>query len=64
MAAADEITLDEDQRVHAWKLCLLVNLGYDEPDALELADADADVHLLARLIQQGCAHAVAAPLAR
>jgi hypothetical protein len=52
---ADWGALDERERVHSWRLCRLLDLGYALPPAEELASSEVDVHALETLvIARGC----------
>jgi hypothetical protein len=52
---ADWGALDERERVHSWRLCRLLDLGYTLPAAEELASSEADVHAVETLvITRGC----------
>jgi hypothetical protein len=52
---ADWDTLDESERVHSWRLCRLLDLGYTLPAAEELAASTVDVHALEGLVvARGC----------
>jgi hypothetical protein len=47
--------LDEGLRVVLWRAAVLEQAGYDEEIAFDLAvNRDVDLHLAARLLQQGC----------
>jgi hypothetical protein len=55
MIAETEIPTTEDERVSRWRLEQLVRAGYDEVDALLLAEyADVDLHVATELLQRGC----------
>ena len=48
-------TLDEAGRVHSWRLCRLLDLGYGLPAAEDLAASAVDVHALETLVvARGC----------
>jgi hypothetical protein len=52
---ADWAALDEGERVHSWRLCRLLDLGYTLPAAEELAASEVDLHALeALVIARGC----------
>jgi hypothetical protein len=45
----------EDERVARWRLEQLLRAGYDETDALVLADlTDVDLHAAVALVAHGC----------
>ena len=51
---ADWGTLGEDERIHTWRLCRLLDLGYGMTQAEELAADGTDVHQLEELVVRGC----------
>jgi hypothetical protein len=58
---ADWSTLPEDERVHTWRFCRLLDLGYGITQAEELAAGDVDLHELESLVlARGCPLDVAA----
>jgi hypothetical protein len=46
--------------VRAWRLCWLLDAGFDAELAATLADASVDLHALLELVDQGCPPALAA----
>ena len=50
---ADWVGLEEAERVYYWRLCRLLDLGYQMPLAEEIASADVDLHQLERLVVVG-----------
>ncbi len=58
---ADWSTLAEEERVHTWRLCRLLDLGYGITQAEELAAGGVDLHELETLVVgRGCPLEVAA----
>jgi hypothetical protein len=50
-----EIQSTEEERVARWRREQLVRAGYDESDALVLAELrDVDLHLATELLRRGC----------
>jgi hypothetical protein len=48
-------TLNDAERVHSWRLCRLLDMGYALPAAEELATSAVDVHALeALIVERGC----------
>ena len=46
---------DEEERIYAWRLEVLLDAGYDPLDAEAVArDFDADLHLATALVEGGC----------
>jgi hypothetical protein len=49
-----ERELDERDRVCAWRLVRLVEAGYRDDDAVEIACSPTDLHEAVELVQRGC----------
>lgn len=49
-----ERELDERERVCAWRLVQLVEAGYRDDDAVEIACSTIDLHDAVELVEQGC----------
>jgi hypothetical protein len=60
LAISGENRLTEAERVEAWRLKVTLDLGYTVDVAESIATSDADLHLLARLIRDGCSLELAA----
>lgn len=55
MIAQTERPVTEDERVSRWRREQLVRAGYDEVDALLLAETgEVDLHLATELLRRGC----------
>jgi hypothetical protein len=58
--AAAQRPSTEAEKVERWRLKTSLDLGYDVETAESLAVSDADLHVLARLIRNGCSLELAA----
>ena len=52
----------ERSKVESWRLHVLIQAGYPLPVAEKLAGSDADLHHAVELVDQGCAHDLAASI--
>jgi hypothetical protein len=52
----------ERSKVESWRLHVLIQAGYPLPVAERLAGSDADLHRAVELVDQGCAHDLAASI--
>ena len=57
---ADWQGLEEAERVYYWRLCRLLDLGFELPAAEDAASSDVDLHAVERLVSGGCAPGLAA----
>jgi hypothetical protein len=63
-AGADSTGIeDEDDPVLAWRFDQFSALGFDEIQAVLLANSDVDLHLTRSLIARGCPPTLAAKIA-
>lgn len=67
MSAADDTVAaprsSEQAKVYAWRFEVLVALGYDPDDALDIADGLGDLHDIEALLNIGYTHEQAASMA-
>jgi len=54
MTTLTQIAPTEDERVSRWRLEQLVRAGYDELDAVLLAELGVDLHVATDLLRRGC----------
>lgn len=56
---AERLELDEAERVLLWRITRLVEAGYCDECAIELACSDIDLHRAVSLLERGCPTEVA-----
>ncbi|MBV8256710.1 MAG: hypothetical protein JOZ56_11295 [Actinobacteria bacterium] len=57
-----EPEVDERSKVESWRLHVLIEAGYPLGLAERIAASEADLHLAVEIVDQGCAHDVAAAI--
>ena len=57
---SDDRPETEADKVERWRISVCLDLGYDTETALSIAVSDADIHVLAKLIADGCSLELAA----
>jgi hypothetical protein len=62
MAQTTEIPPSEHEKVVSWRLHVLIEAGYPQTLAEQIAHSDADLHHAVELIIAGCSHQTAAEI--
>jgi hypothetical protein len=62
MAQTTEIPPSEHEKVVSWRLHVLIEAGYPQALAEQIARSEADLHHAVELIGAGCSHETAAEI--
>ena len=62
MAQTTEIPQTEREKVVSWRLHVLVEAGYPQDLAEQIAHSEADLHHAVELMTAGCSHETAAEI--
>jgi len=62
MAQTTELPPSEHEKVVSWRLHVLIEAGYPQALAEQIAYSEADLHHAVELITAGCSHQTAAEI--